>query len=209
MQAARQALMSHLRRRGIHDQAVLAAIGNTPREQFVPAHLHEGAYEDRPLPIGMQQTISQPYVVALMTQALALKPADRVLEIGTGSGYQAAILSQLAGSVYSIEIVPALAVQARQRLNRLGYRVRLRTGDGYQGWPQAAPFDAIMLTAAPDHVPPALLSQLAPGGRLILPLGPQGPDGQMLRLIHRRAEGDRQYDISPVRFVPMTGAAQR
>ena len=165
------------------------------------------AYADTPLPIGHGQTISQPYIVAFMSEALELKGGERVLEIGTGSGYQAAVLAELAREVYSIEIVEPLGREAEKRLRELGYsNIKLRVGDGYRGWPEAAPFDAIMVTAAPDHVPPALIEQLAEGGRLVLPVG---SFFQELVRIRRTKDGTKQESLLPVRFVPMTGEAQK
>jgi protein-L-isoaspartate(D-aspartate) O-methyltransferase len=192
--------------RGIHDERVLAVMRRVPRHRFVSPEERAQAYEDHPLPIGAGQTISQPFVVAFMTQALRLSGDERVLDIGTGSGYQAAILAELAREVWTIEIVPELAERARRTLAELGYeRVHVRQGDGYRGWPEAAPFDAILVAAAPDHVPQALLDQLAPGGRLILPVGERE---QRLVLIQRTANGFVQEEVLDVRFVPMTGIAE-
>ncbi|WP_313953339.1 protein-L-isoaspartate(D-aspartate) O-methyltransferase [Accumulibacter sp.] len=192
--------------RGISDPAVLQAMATVPRHEFVPAELQPYAYDDRPLPIGYAQTISQPYVVAFMSEKLQPKNTDRVLEIGTGSGYQAAILSALVYEVYSIEIVEPLARRARSDLARLGYdNVKLRYGDGYQGWPEAAPFDAIIVTCAPDHVPKPLIDQLRDGGRLIIPVGER--DDQMLYLLRKHGSSLQREAVLPVRFVPMTGAA--
>ncbi len=193
--------------RGITDPGVIGAMVRVPRERFVPLEQQRSAYDDRPLPIGYRQTISQPYIVAYMTDALRLDPGARVLEIGTGSGYQAAVLAELAAKVYSIEIVPALAERARDTLTALGYaNVDVRLGDGYAGWPDEAPFDAIIVTAAPDHVPQPLIEQLAPGGRMIIPVG---QDRQSLTLITRTAEGVTQERMLRVLFVPMTGDAER
>jgi protein-L-isoaspartate(D-aspartate) O-methyltransferase len=193
--------------RGVRDQRVLEAMRNVPRHLFVPPAMQPYAYRDSPLPIGYEQTISQPYIVAFMTEALRLKPEDRVLEVGTGSGYQAAVLSKLVRQVYSIEIVEPLATEAAERLRRLGYtNVTVRPGDGYRGWPEGAPFEAIMVTAAPDHIPKPLLEQLAPGGRLILPVGEHF---QTLARIRRTAKGFKQENLLPVRFVPMTGEAEK
>jgi protein-L-isoaspartate(D-aspartate) O-methyltransferase len=183
----------------------MAAMGRVPRHLFVPPEQQPYAYEDRPLAIGHKQTISQPYIVALMTDLLKLGSQDQVLEIGTGSGYQAAVLSELVRSVYTIEIVEPLAVEARQRLARLGYRnVEVRTGDGYKGWEENAPFDAIMVTAGADEIPPPLLRQLKPGGRMVIPVGPT--DGiQYLTLIEKQADGSlHSRKVIPVRFVPFT-----
>lgn len=188
--------------RGIADPAVLAAMRHVPRHRFVPSMYAAFAYMDGPLPIGHNQTISQPSLVAKMTEALALKKTDKVLEVGTGSGYQAAILAELADKVLTIEILEPLARQAEQTLTELGYNnVRVRVGDGYQGWPEEAPFDAIIVTAAPDHVPPPLLKQLAVGGRLILPVG---RFLQTLELYHRTTEGYEHKTLTLVRFVPLT-----
>lgn len=192
---------------GVRDPRVLAAIRKVPRDNFVPSDVRTMAYADTPLPIGFGQTISQPYVVAFMSEALELKPEDRVLEIGTGSGYQAAVLSLLAREVYSIEIVQSLAQQAEERLKNLGYaNVHIRAGDGYRGWPEAAPFDAIIVTAAPDHIPQALVDQLREGGRLVLPLGRYEQD---LIRIRRTPKGTTRESLLPVRFVPMTGEAEK
>jgi protein-L-isoaspartate(D-aspartate) O-methyltransferase len=186
---------------GVQDAAVIAAMRHVPRHRFVPGAYSLFAYVDGPLPIGHSQTISQPSLVAEMTEQLKLKKTDKVLEIGTGSGYQAAILAELVDKVFSMEIVEPLARQAEQTLGELGYKnVRVRTGDGYGGWPEEAPFDAIIVTAAPDHVPQPLLDQLAVGGRLILPVG---RDIQTLEL-HRRTEtGYERKTITLVRFVPL------
>ena len=193
--------------RGIRDPRVLAAMRAVPRHRFVPPALQDQAYADTPLPIGSSQTISQPYIVAYMTEALRLPPDAAVLEIGTGSGYQAAVLAEVAREVYSIEIVPELAERSARVLAELGYdNVRLRTGDGYRGWPEAAPFDGIMVTAAPDHVPPALVEQLAVGARLVLPVGRFAQD---MRIVTRTADGSVSETTIPVRFVPMTGEAEQ
>ncbi len=194
--------------RGVDNTRVLEALRKVPRHLFVPQQFESQAYADEPLPIGHGQTISQPYVVAFMSKELELKPEDKVLEIGTGSGYQAAVLAQLAKEVYSIEIVEPLAREARERLERLGYtNVRVRVGDGYRGWPEAAPFDAIIVTAAPDHVPPALLDQLREGGRMVLPLG-RGYEQDLIK-VRRTGKGLQQEVLLPVRFVPMVGEAQK
>lgn len=193
-----------LRARGIRDTLVLGAMSRVPRHELVPPAYRAHAYADGPLPIGEGQTISQPFVVAYMTQQLRLAGTERVLEVGTGSGYQAAVLAEMGTEVYTIEIVPALARRAAKDLARLGYaNVHVREGDGYKGWPEAAPFDAVIVTAAPDRVPPPLVDQLALGGRMIIPLG-EGPD-QTLVLLTRDAEGVHRKELLPVRFVPMTG----
>ncbi len=190
--------------RGVQDARVLAALRAVPRHLFVMPGSEDEAYDDRPVPIGYGQTISQPYIVALMTELARVKPGDRVLEIGTGSGYQAAVLSRVAGAVHTIEIVEPLAERARKLLVDLGCRnVIVRTGDGYLGWPDAAPFDAIVVTAAPDHVPPALVAQLKAGGRLVIPVGGV-QDVQELRLIEKDQAGTvRSRDVTDVRFVPL------
>jgi protein-L-isoaspartate(D-aspartate) O-methyltransferase len=192
--------------RGIKDLRVLAALRDTPRHEFVPKEVREQAYQDRPLSIGFQQTISQPYIVALMSEALELSGDEVVLEIGTGSGYQAAVLGRLAKEVYSIEIVPELGERAKRDLARLGLsNVHVRVGDGYQGWPKHAPFDAIIVTAAPPKVPQPLIDQLAIGGRMVLPVGRWS---QELLLLRRTAKGIEREKLIDVRFVPMTGEAQ-
>ena len=193
---------------GITNARVLAAMGKVPRHEFVPAELRNRAYDDGPLPIGHGQTISQPFIVAFMTEQLDPKPTDRVLEIGTGSGYQAAVLAELAGEVYTIEIIEPLAQRAEADLKRLGYtNIRVRAGDGCQGWPEAAPFDAIIVTCAPEKVPQPLIEQLKDDGRLIIPIGEIGD--QKLVLLHKRGQRLEQTAVLPVRFVPMTGEAQR
>jgi protein-L-isoaspartate(D-aspartate) O-methyltransferase len=191
---------------GALDPRVLQAMDEVPRHEFVPESIRASAYEDRPLPIGHGQTISQPYIVALMTALARIKPDGVVLEVGTGSGYQAAVLAKLASKVYSIEIVEPLGRQAAERLHRLGYtNVEVRIGDGYAGWPEHAPFDAILVTAAPDHVPEPLIEQLKPGGRLVVPVGMPGAI-QELMLIQKDPTGrvTRRKVIS-VSFVPLTG----
>ena len=205
--AARERMVrEQLQGRDVRDARVLTAMRKVPRHRFVPADLVDEAYGDSPLPIGLDQTISQPYIVAFMTQELGLKGTEKVLEIGTGSGYQEAVLAETAREVYTIEIVPELAARARETLDALGYRaVRTRTGDGYAGWKEAAPFDAIMLTAAPDHVPQPLVDQLAAGGRMILPVGALF---QELVVIEKTAAGVTRRTTIPVRFVPMTGKAR-
>ena len=194
--------------RGITHAGVLKAMETVPRHEFVEAAQQGEAYEDRPLPIGHGQTISQPYVVAYMTEVLDPRPEDRVLEVGTGSGYQAAILSRLVSEVFTIEIVAPLGEQAMRTLARLDYRnVHVRTGDGYQGWPSEAPFDAVIVTCAPDHVPQPLVDQLKEGGRMIIPVGNQL--SQELVLLEKEQGVLHQRSVLPVRFVPMTGEAQR
>jgi protein-L-isoaspartate(D-aspartate) O-methyltransferase len=196
--------------RGIKSPAVLAAMGDVPRHWFVPASYAGLAHDDRPLPIGHSQTISQPYIVALMTEALDLKPGNKVLEIGTGSGYQAAVLAELTDQVYTIEIVEPLAQRTIELLREKGYdTIHVRTGDGYRGWPEAAPFDAIIVTCAPDEPPPELLRQLAVGGRMCIPVGGAWL-GQELILLTKRSDGTiKRETLAPVSFVPMTGEAQK
>jgi protein-L-isoaspartate(D-aspartate) O-methyltransferase len=205
--AARLQMVSRqIEARGVRDPRALDALRRVERHRFVPERLRDQAYQDRPLAIGHGQTISQPYIVALMTELARVKAGDRVLEIGTGSGYQAAVLSALAGQVYTIEIVEPLAREAATRLETLGYRnVTVRAGDGYRGWPERAPFDAILITAAPPEIPQPLLDQLAPGGRLVAPVGDQT---QELVVVERSPAGLMRRSVIPVRFVPMTGEAQ-
>ena len=192
-----------LRARDIRDAAVLDAMRKVPRHRFVPEPQRAAAYEDSPLPIGLGQTISQPYIVAFMTQALELEPGHRVLEIGTGSGYQAAVLGQLAKEVYTIEILAPLADRSLNVFADLRYsNIHVRTGNGYLGWPEHAPYDRIMVTAAPDAVPPALVQQLKVGGLMAIPVGTAN---QELRILRRTATGTELVTTLPVRFVPMTG----
>jgi protein-L-isoaspartate(D-aspartate) O-methyltransferase len=200
----RQAMVEQqVRRRGITSERVLEAMRRVPRHRFVPEAVRSEAYQDHPLPIGFSQTISQPYIVGFMSDALRLEPTHRVLEIGTGSGYQAAILGELAREVYTIEIVPALAERSRLVLAELGYRnVHVRAGNGYLGWPEAAPFDRVIVTAAPDEVPPALVAQLRVGGLMAIPVGEAE---QELRILRRTATSMETLATLPVRFVPMTG----
>ncbi len=192
-----------LEARGIKDPLTLEAMREVPRHLFVPASVAADAYADHPLPIGHGQTISQPFIVAFMTEALGLKKGATVLEVGTGSGYQAAVLGKIAGHVYSIEIVPALADEARERLSRLGFdHVEVKTGDGYRGWPDAGPFDGIMVTAAVPRVPEPLKEQLKSEGRLVVPVG---EDTQELLVVTRHGDTYEERRVLPVRFVPMTG----
>jgi len=194
--------------RGIKDQRVLAAMAKVPREEFVPPESRAASYEDGPLPLGYAQTISQPYIVAFMTEQLRLKPSDRVLEIGTGSGYQAAILAELVSEVYSIEIVAPLAKNAEATLQRLGYKnVHLRIGDGYGGWPEVGPFDAVIVTCAPDKVPQPLVDQLNDAGRMVIPVGARF--AQQLYLLEKKNGQLKQSATLPVRFVPMTSEADK
>lgn len=193
--------------RGIKDERVLAAMRTVPRHEFVPEEFRFSAYDDRPLPIGYGQTISQPFIVAFMTEQLKPLPTDKVLEIGTGSGYQAAILSGLVNQVFTIEIVEPLAKRAEADLRRLNYtNVFVRAGDGYKGWPERAPFDTIIVTCAPDQVPKPLIEQLKEGGRMIIPVGPDG-GVQELVLLEKHGGEVKQKSVLPVRFVPMTRAA--
>ena len=199
-----------LKGRDITDPQVLTVMARVPRHQFVSKRLSSQAYADHPLPIAEGQTISQPYIVALMTQTLGIQPDEKILEVGTGSGYQAAVLAELTKNVYTIEIRPKLAKEARKRLNNLGYTtVQVKQGDGYFGWQEKAPFDAIIITAAANHIPPLLLKQLKPGGRMILPLG-STTFFQTLTLINKLADGttDVQHLIT-VSFVPMIGEVRK
>ncbi len=187
------------------DPAVIEALRAVPRHAFVPTALHHQAYRDHPLPIGSGQTISQPYVVAVMSHLLNVGPGDRVYELGTGSGYQAAVLAEMGVELYTVEIVPELAARAAQILSELGYdQVHVRVGDGYRGWPEAAPFAGIVITAAADHIPEPLVEQLGTGGRLVMPIG--GGRAQQLIVAEKRADGTlSRKDVLPVRFVPVTG----
>jgi protein-L-isoaspartate(D-aspartate) O-methyltransferase len=201
-------VMEQLMPRGIHEERVLAAMAKVPREEFVPQDSRAASYTDQPLPIGYGQTISQPFIVAFMTEQLRLAPGDRVLEIGTGSGYQAAILAELVAEVYSIEIIEPLAKTAEVTLQCLGYKnVNVKAGDGYKGWPEHAPFDAVTVTCAPDHVPRPLVDQLKEGGRIIIPVG--GLGDQELYLLEKKNGQLEQRAVEPVRFVPMTGEAMK
>jgi protein-L-isoaspartate(D-aspartate) O-methyltransferase len=205
--AERQKMVEQqLRPRGIRDQRVLDAMAKVPRQEFVPENVRAQAYADSALPIGHDQTISQPFIVAFMTEQLRLQPGDRVLEIGTGSGYHTAVLAELVKNVYTIEIVEPLAKEASARLARLDYNnAHVKVGDGFQGWPEVAPFDAIIVTCAPDKVPPPLTAQLKDGGRMIVPVG-SGIDQQLFLLEKKNGEL-AQTAILPVRFVPMMGEA--
>lgn len=194
---------TQIKARGVKDPRVLSALLKVERHLFVPKEFHSSAYSDQPLPIGEGQTISQPYIVALMTELLELKGDEKVLEIGTGSGYQAAILAELAKEVYSIEIVESLATSAKKLLQELGYQnIQVKVGDGYLGWPEVAPFDAIIVTCAPDHIPKPLIEQLKEGGRMVVPVGTYS---QELKKIVKRSGKIETTDILPVLFVPMTG----
>ena len=197
---------NQLEGRGVRDPATLAAMSAVPRHEFVPKRVQHAAYDDYPLPIGLDQTISQPYIVAFMTEALMLKPGGRVLEIGTGSGYQAAVLAEIVDEVFSIEILCELEERARRDLDRLGYTaVKTKCGDGYQGWPEYAPFDAVIVTAAPDHVPQPLIDQLKVGGRMVIPVGSRY---QELIRFTKTDDGVEKERLLAVRFVPMTGEAE-
>jgi len=205
---AREAMVAaQIEQRGVRDARTLAAMRTVPRHLFVPPALQAEAYADHPLPIGHDQTISQPYIVAFMTEALGLRGGETVLEVGTGSGYQAAVLAEIAARVYTIEIVAPLAEEARERLKRLGYRnVEVRAGDGYAGWPEKAPFDAVMVTAAAPRVPEPLKQQLKDGGRLVIPVG---DESQELVVLTRTGTAYVEDRVLPVRFVPMTGKVRQ
>ncbi|HET8643885.1 MAG TPA: protein-L-isoaspartate(D-aspartate) O-methyltransferase [Vicinamibacteria bacterium] len=205
---ARQRMVTEqIEARGVKAPLVLQALRTVPRHEFVPAGVRHEAYGDHPLPIGHGQTISQPYIVAFMTEALGLQGGEKVLEVGTGSGYQAAVLAQGASAVYSIEIVAPLAEEARERMARLGYRnVLVRAGDGYKGWPEAAPFDAIIVTAAAPKIPEPLKQQLKDGGRLVIPVGDQS---QELVVLTRRGDVFEEKRVLAVTFVPMTGEVRK
>lgn len=193
--------------RGVRDERVLQALREVPRHLFVPPHQQDQAYTDRPLPIGQQQTISQPYIVALMTELARPRPGMKVLEVGTGSGYQAAVLAKIVDQVYTIEILPDLGRTAAELLRELGYNnVQARIGDGFDGWPEHAPFDAVIVTASPLEIPKPLLEQLAVGGRLVIPVGQDS--SQDLVVVTRTEQGYERSEVIPVRFVPMTGKAQ-
>src|SRR5687768_2897517 len=208
--ARRETLVRTLQAEGIRDSSTLTAMRRVPRHEFVPPAHRASAYENRPLPIGHEQTISQPYIVAFMTEAVRPRRGMKVLEVGTGSGYQAAVLADIGCRVYTIEIIGELADSARERLQRLGYTdVQVRHGDGYAGWPEHAPFDAILLTAAPERVPPALVAQLAPSGRLVAPVGEEDAV-QKLVLLEKDDRGEvTQRELLPVRFVPMRGGTDK
>lgn len=207
--ARRRMVERDLRGRDLTDEKVLAAMARIPRHRFVPEQHRSQAYEDRPLPIGFGQTISQPYMVAVMTQLLELKPGEKVLEIGTGSGYQAAVLAEITPHVYSVEIIEQLAERARDVLQDLGYeQVKTTVGDGYFGWEEHAPYDAIIVTCAPDHIPQPLVSQLRDGGRMVIPIGPPGLY-QSLWKIERKGDQIVSKNVMGVAFVPMTGVADK
>jgi protein-L-isoaspartate(D-aspartate) O-methyltransferase len=206
-QARERMVRFQIEARQVRDKLVLAAMRKVPRHLFVPANLRDQAYADGPLPIGGGQTISQPYIVALMTELLGLKGGEKVLEIGTGSGYQAAVLAEIADQVYSVEIICSLAQTAESRLKQLGYdNVTVECADGYQGWKEHAPFDGIIVTAAPDHVPPPLIEQLKVGAKLVIPVGDVY---QELQVITKTETGITEMNAIPVRFVPMTGEAEK
>lgn len=196
---------AQIRRRGVTDEDVLAAMAEVPRHEFVSDDLQNQAYADHPLPIGYGQTISQPYIVALMTELLELEKTDRVLEVGTGSGYQAAILAKIVAEVYTVEIIEPLAREAGERLARLGYdNVHVKQGDGYYGWEEHAPYDAIIVTAAPDHIPEPLIQQLKDGATMVIPVGPPGGYQELWKITKRGAKTVRR-NITGVLFVPLTG----
>ncbi|MBM4348330.1 MAG: protein-L-isoaspartate(D-aspartate) O-methyltransferase [Deltaproteobacteria bacterium] len=198
---------TQIKSRGVKDSRVLSAMVKVERHRFVPKSYEPQAYTDQPLPIGEGQTISQPYIVALMSELLDLRGGEKVLEVGTGSGYQAAILAELVAEVYSIEIVESLAVSSKNLLLELGYRnIQVKAGDGYLGWPESAPFDAIIITCAPDHIPKPLLDQLKEGGRMVVPVGTHS---QELKKIVKRSGKIETTDVIPVIFVPMTGEGVR
>lgn len=205
-QARDQMVEDTIERRGVKDYAVLRAMRSVPRHKFVPAEYLDQAYDDHPLPIGYGQTISQPYIVAWMTELLELQPGEKVLEIGTGSGYQAAVLAEMGSiEVYSIEIVPELASSAAQRLQTLGYdNLNLKQADGYYGWSDQAPFDAVLVTAAPDHLPAPLVEQLSEGGRLVIPIGPPGGFQSLWKFV-KTGNDLKAFNLGSVAFVPFTG----
>jgi len=192
--------------RGIKDSNVIKAMLKVPRHKFIPEKLRILAYNDSPVPIGFDQTISQPYIVALMTELLRLKENNKVLEVGTGSGYQAVLLAEMGCEVFTVEILEPLASNAQKIIRELGYnKIYLKTGDGYRGWPEYAPFDAIIVSAAPEHTPQPLIDQLKEGGRLVIPVGDLY---QELIIIHKTSKGIEKKNVTPVRFVPMTGEAE-
>lgn len=199
----KEMVSDQIRKRGVSDPNVLSVMETVPRHEFVPAEWLTQAYEDHPLPIGYGQTISQPYIVAVMTELAQIKRGDRVLEIGTGSGYQAAILAMLTDQVYSVEIIPELAARAEATLKRLGYNVVVKNADGYNGWEEFAPYDAIIVTCAPDHIPPPLIAQLKDGGRMVIPVGPPG-SFQTLWRVHKQGDKVTTENIMGVLFVPLT-----
>lgn len=207
--ARRQMVSRQIEARGVSDPAVLKAMGQVPRQEFVPQPMRRYAYQDHPLPIGLGQTISQPYIVGFMSQALQIKPGQKVLEIGTGSGYQAAVLAAMGAKVYSIEIIEALSARAAKDLKRTGYgQVRLKVGDGYKGWSQYAPYDAIIVTAGAREIPPPLLDQLKPGGRMVIPVKLTA-FGEELLLVNKDAQGKiSTRSLLAVRFVPLVRAKQ-
>jgi protein-L-isoaspartate(D-aspartate) O-methyltransferase len=208
LRARERMVAEQIEARGVRDRKTLEAIGRVPRHSFALPRQEAEAYDDHPLPIGHDQTISQPYIVAFMTEALGLRSGDAVLEVGTGSGYQAAVLAEIAARVYTIEIADPLAAEARERLRRLGYaNVEVRAGDGYAGWPEAAPFDAILVAAAAPRVPEPLRAQLKDGARLVVPVGAQA-EGQELFVVTRRGQRFDERRLLAVRFVPMTGAVR-
>ncbi len=208
-QQREQMVETQLKSRDVQSERVLEAMKKVPRHLFMPESVRQYAYIDSPVPIGQEQTISQPYIVGLMTQTVDPKPGDRALEVGTGSGYQAAVLGELVQEVYTIEIILDLAERASKTLSELGYdNVEVRQGDGYQGWPEKAPFDIILVTAAPEIIPQPLIDQLAEGGRLVVPVGPQG-EIQTLTLVTKEKGEVQRTHLTGVRFVPMTGEVQQ
>lgn len=207
MELRKKMIEQQIMARGVKNPLVIEAMRTVPRHEFVPRDIRSNAYNDQALPIGFGQTISQPYIVAFMSEHLGVKPGDRVLEIGTGSGYQAAVLARIVDTVYTMEIIPQLAERAARTLQHLGYKnVVVRHGDGYAGWPEKAPFDAIIVTAAPPSIPPPLLAQLKTGGRMVLPVGEYV---QELNIIRKTESGLHMESVLPVRFVPMTGKIQQ